>query len=86
MELLSPEFTYKALLLVQVLHLLHHRLVKRHISFIEVITAGVLCVPPATQAPAYILPVTHIILIVIQIIGSLFIYRLSPDWENRHDG
>ncbi len=34
--MLTPENTYIALLVVQALHLLHHRLTKRHISFAEV--------------------------------------------------
>ena len=31
--MLTPHTTYVALLVVQALHLLHHRLAKRHISF-----------------------------------------------------
>lgn len=37
--MLTPQTTYIALLIVQALHLLYHRLVKRHISFAEVISA-----------------------------------------------
>ncbi len=37
--MLTPENTYIALLVVQALHLLHHRLTKRHISFAEVTSA-----------------------------------------------
>ncbi len=78
---LTPEITYAALLVVQALHLLHHRLAKRHISFAEVISAGVLCIPPASGlVPATLLMVAHGALIVVQMIGSLFIQRLSPDW------
>ena len=44
--MLNPQTTYVALLVVQALHLLHHGLVRRHISFAEVVSAGVLCVPP----------------------------------------
>lgn len=40
--MLIPRNTYIALLIVQALHLLHHRLTKRHISFAEVISAFVL--------------------------------------------
>jgi len=39
----TPQTTYIALLVVQALHLLHHRLAKRHISFGEVASAIVLC-------------------------------------------
>lgn len=44
--MLNPQNTYIALLVVQAFHLLHHRLAKRHISFAEVVSALVLCVPP----------------------------------------
>jgi hypothetical protein len=81
LDLISPDVTYMALLIVQALHLLHHRLVKRHISFVEVVTAGVLCVSPTAPIPALILVVIHVALIVIQIVGSLFIDKLSPDWD-----
>lgn len=47
----TPQSTYIALLVVQALHLLHHRLTKRHISFAEVISAVVLCVPPWPPVP-----------------------------------
>lgn len=80
--MLTPEMTYLALLIVQALHLLHHRLAKRHISFAEVISAGVLCVPPATTAvPGILLMSAHLGLIGVQIIGSLWITKLSPDWR-----
>lgn len=49
--MLTPTYTYFALLIVQALHLLHHRLTKRHISFAEAISAGILCVPPWTPLP-----------------------------------
>jgi hypothetical protein len=42
---LTPQTTYFALLLVQTAHLLHHRLAKRHISFAEVASSAILCVP-----------------------------------------
>ena len=50
--MLTPQTTYIALLVVQALHLLHHRLTKRHISFAEVVSAIVLCVPPWSPVPA----------------------------------
>ena len=37
--MLNPQNTYIALLVVQALHLLHHRLAKRHLSIAEVISA-----------------------------------------------
>jgi hypothetical protein len=77
---LTPEFTYGLLLVVQALHLLHHRLARRHISFAEVISAVVLCVPPTVALPAALLMTTHLALVGIQVIGSVFIRRLSPDW------
>jgi hypothetical protein len=79
--MLTPYSTYLALLIVQALHLLHHRISKRHISFAEVVSAVVLCVPPWAPLPALALMSTHIILILIQIIGSLWIKRLSPNWS-----
>ena len=80
---LTPDITYAALLAVQTLHLLHHRLAKRHISFAEVISAAVLCVPPASGLiPAALLMSAHGALIAVQVVGSLFIRRLSPDWDD----
>lgn len=79
---LTPELTYATLLVVQTLHLLHHRVVKRHISFAEVISAGVLCIPPASGSiPPVLLMGMHGVLIAVQVIGSVFIQRLSPDWD-----
>jgi hypothetical protein len=79
--MLTPQITYIALLAVQALHLLHHRLAKRHISYAEVISAGVLCVPPWTPSvPAWLLMGVHIILILVQVVGSLWIKKLSPNW------
>lgn len=79
--MLTPQSTYVALLVVQALHLLHHRLAKRHISFAEVISAIVLCVPPWSPLPAWLLMGTHILLISVQIVGSLWIKKLSPNWS-----
>ena len=79
--MLTPEWTYAALLAVQALHLLHHRLAKRHISFAEVASASVLCIPPASGLiPTVVLIGLHVTLTMIQLIGSLWITRLSPDW------
>ena len=78
--MLTPQVTYVALLAVQALHLLHHRLAKRHISFAEVVSAVVLCVPPWSPVPAWLLMGAHLALIAVQLIGSLWIKKLSPDW------
>lgn len=78
--MLTPQNTYIALLVVQALHLLHHRVAKRHISFAEVVSAGVLCVPTWVPLPAWLFMSAHLTLIAVQIIGSVWIKRLSPDW------
>lgn len=79
--MLTPQTTYVALLVVQALHLLHHRLVKRHISFAEVVSAVVLCVPPSSPVPDWLLMGAHLVLIAVQVVGSLWIKRLSPNWS-----
>lgn len=80
--MLTVQTTYIALLVVQALHLFHHRITKSHISYAEVISAGVLCVPPwATSVPAWLLMGAHIILIFVQVVGSLWIRKLSPNWN-----
>lgn len=81
MEWLNPVWTYQLLLVVQAVHLLHHRLAKRHISFVEVITAGVLCVPPSALHFPLILALMHLALALIQVIGSIWIRKLSPEWR-----
>lgn len=78
--MLNPQNTYTALLLVQALHLIHHRLAKRHISFAEVISAVVLCVPPGAPLPAVLLMIAHLSLIAVQVVGSIWIKKLSPEW------
>lgn len=84
--MLSPQTTYTLLLIVQALHLLHHRLAKRHISFAEVLSALVLCVPPWSPLPAWLLMAAHLSLIAVQIIGSAWIKELSPQWSDKRDG
>jgi hypothetical protein len=80
--MLTPAHTYVALLLVQSAHLLHHRLAKRHISFVEVVSAAVLCFPPfLVPLPAVVFVSIHLILIAVQVVGSIGIRRLSPDWR-----
>ncbi len=82
--MLTPETTYLALLVVQALHLLHHRITRRHISFAEVISAVVLCVPPfAVALPAWLFMGAHLTLIAIQIVGSVWIKKLSPEWSEK---
>lgn len=79
--MLTPAHTYVALLVVQAAHLLHHRLAKRHISYAEFVSAVVLCFPPFLVAlPGPIFMTTHIALIAVQIVGSLWIRKLSPEW------
>lgn len=78
--MLTPELTWAALLLMQTLHLLHHRLAKRHISFAEVMVSAVLCIPPTIAWPPMLLMGGHLLLIAVQAVGSLFISKLSPDW------
>jgi len=83
MPALAPETTYLVLLVVQALHLLHHRLAKRHISFAEVAGAVILCVPPATMLlPAWLLIGAHLGMSAVQIVGSIWIDRLSPSWAD----
>jgi hypothetical protein len=79
--MLTPQYTYLALLIVQAFHLLHHRIAKRHISFTEVVSALVLCIPPWAPLPAWLLMGAHITLIVIQVVGSIWIKKLSPNWS-----
>ncbi len=80
--MLTQTVTYFALLIVQALHLLHHRLARRHISFAEVVSAAVLCAPPfAVPLPGWVFVAAHLSLIAVQLVGSLWIRRLSPDWS-----
>lgn len=79
--MLTPTMTYVALLVVQAFHLFHHRVAKRHISFAEVVSAIVLCVPPfVVSLPAWLFVSVHLALIAVQIIGSFWIKKLSPEW------
>ena len=81
-EWLTPSATYQVLLVVQALHLLHHRLAKRHISFAEVLSGTTLCFYPAAfpTVPPALFMVAHGLLIVVQVVGSLWIRQLSPRW------
>lgn len=78
--MLTPHLTFTILLVVQAGHLLHHRLAKRHISFAEVVSAAVLCVPLNGSVPGGVLMTAHLALVAMQIMGSLWLKRLSPDW------
>lgn len=78
--MLTPQTTFIALLIVQALHLLHHRLAKRHISYAEVVSAIVLCLP-MSLINDWLVMAMHISLISIQVIGSLWIKKLSPNWS-----
>ena len=81
-DLWRPEATYALLLAAQTLHLLHHRLAKRHISFAEVAAAAVLMAPPNAPVPPALLMAAHLTLVAVQAVGSLWIGRLSPDWTS----
>ena len=78
--MVTPEITFTVLLIVQALHLLHHRLTKRHISFAEVPSAFVLCIPPMALPPVLLMTM-HLALVAVQVIGSGWMRRLSPDWS-----
>jgi len=80
---LTPQATYIALLVVQTAHLLHHRLAKRHISFAEVLSSAILCVPLTLGVPAWLYMAAHLGMIAVQIAGSIWIRKLSPLWESR---
>lgn len=81
--MLTPEITYWILLVAQALHLLHHRLAKRHISFVEVTAGAVLCIPTGGIVPAGLLMGAHLVLASIQVIGSIWIDKLSPTHDGR---
>lgn len=85
-DLLRPEATYALLLAAQTLHLLHHRLAKRHISFAEVAAAAVLLAPRSAPVPPGLLMSAHLTLVAVQAVGSLWIRRLSPDWSRPTNG
>ncbi len=78
---LTPQVTYFALLIAQAAHLLHHRVARRHISFAEVISSSILCVPLTLALPAWLYMTAHLSMIAVQIVGSVWIRRLSPAWE-----
>ena len=77
---LTPELTRAVLAASLALHLLHHRVAKRHISLVEVVSASLLLVPVTGPAPAWLLMSAHVAFTAMQAIGSLYITRLSQDW------
>lgn len=79
----TPQTTYIALLIVQTAHLLHHRIAKRHISLAEVASSAILCVPLTLALPAWLYCTAHLVMIAVQIVGSIWIRKLSPAWETR---
>lgn len=82
---LMPDLTRIMLTVALALHLLHHRPAKRHISFVEVVSAMLLLAPTAGPHPAWLLMAAHLAATAILAVGSLRIDRLSPDWpRTRH--
>ena len=81
--MITPQLTYILLLVVQTLHLLHHRLAKRHISFAEVVSSAILCVPLTLGLPGWVYSTAHLGMIAVQIVGSIWIRKLSPTWQSR---
>lgn len=80
---LTPQTTYVALFVVQTAHLWHNRIAKRHISFAKVISSAILCIPLTLGLPAWRYMMAHFAMIAVQIIGSIWIRKLSPAWESR---
>ncbi len=82
---ISSQQTYQFLLIVQALHLFHHRVTKRHISYAEVTGGIVLCfLPSAALFPDWAYIASHLLMSTIQIIGSIWIEKFSPDWNGRN--
>lgn len=84
MDWFDANLTQKLLLGVQALHLLHHRIAKRHISFAEVVSGFILCIPVQSFEFPRLLAIAHLAMATIQIVGSLFIKKLSPDWPKEN--
>lgn len=78
---LTPDLTRGILTAALALHLLHHRLAKRHISFVEVASATLLLLPAGGPVPGWLLMGAHLGFTAIQGVGSWRIDRLSPDWS-----
>ncbi len=75
---LVVDSTYMTLMVVQAFHLLHHRIVRCQVSYVEGITGLVLCIKPTWINFPEVLIAAHLILVIIQIIGSIFIKKLAP--------
>ena len=77
---LAPTVTYQLLLVVQALHLFHHRFARRHISYAEGTSAADLCIPPSAglPIPGLAFVVAHSALIALHVVGSIWIKRLAP--------
>ena len=50
-------------------------------SIIPAGTSTFSCVPPWALLTAFLLMGAHLILIVVQVVGSLWIKKLSPNWS-----
>jgi len=82
MFLLDPSTTFFILVGVQTAHLAHHRLAKRHISFAEVVSSATLLLPTSGETiPAALVAGVHLLAAGVQVVGSIWIRRLSPDWS-----
>jgi len=79
--MVDPNLTQIVLGVALALHLAHHRLAHRHISFVEVFAAGLLTLP-TTQFPLPI-AVAHLGTVAVLAMGSLSIRKLSPAWDER---
>lgn len=79
--MLTPQLSFTLLLIVQALHLVHHRLAKRHISWVEGLAAATLCIPLDTPLPGWALSGAHLLFCGIQVVGSIWIMKLSPNWD-----
>ncbi len=81
-DLALTSLSWILLAVVQTGHLLHHRLARRHISLAEVTSSALLMVPPgASLVPELVLATAHGTMAAIQVVGSIWIDRLSPDWS-----
>lgn len=81
-DLALTSWSWILLAVVQTGHLLHHRLARRHISFAEVTSSALLLVPPGGGLVTdLVLAAGHATMAAIQVVGSIWIDRLSPDWS-----
>lgn len=78
--MIEPSVTQSILGVALALHLAHHRLARRHISFVEV-AAATLLVVPVIMLPPVLLVVAHLGVVGVLLVGSIGIRRLSPSWE-----